>query len=145
MGKETEGDLESDKEHFSEIGEVMRRTVGRIVKLLVVGLAVALFVCIVLFIDPFEWGAVQSATFTWQEFEKVRNGDRIESVVERLGEPVRPPTSFVVLTTNPDDPCVAGGCKEYIFAGALWGATFKEAIVIVDPKGYVIHAVARQE
>jgi hypothetical protein len=145
VGKEAKGDLGSGKRNIPKIGDTVRRIVARIVGLLVIVLAVILFVYIILLFDPFGWGLVQSDTFTWEEFEKVRNGDRIESVVERLGEPVRPPTIFVVLTTNPDDPCFAGGCKEYIFAGAIWGATFKEAIVIVDQKGYVIHAVARQE
>ena len=39
----------------------------------------------------------------------------------------------------------AGGCRKYLFAGALFGATFKEAIVITDSGGHFIHAGARQE
>jgi len=75
----------------------------------------------------------------------VKKGDHIEAVVARLGAPVRTPYEYTVMTTDPDDPCVSGGCKEYIFAGANWGASYREAIVIADRKGRVIHAQARQE
>lgn len=108
-----------------------------------VALAAALYV--ILIFDPFKWGLVYSDRFTWHEFEKVDKGDSIESVISRLGEPVRPAESYVVLTNDPKDPCVAGGCRKYIFAGAIWGATFKEAIVIADARGVVVHAVVRQE
>jgi hypothetical protein len=101
--------------------------------------------CVVLVFDPFKWGLVYSDRFTWHEFEEINKGDSIESVISRFGEPVRPAESYVVLTQEPKDPCVAGGCQKYVFAGAVWGATFKEAIVITDAKGFVVHAVARQE
>ena len=95
--------------------------------------------------DPFEWGVVQSHNFTWEKFASVKKGEPIEAVIGRLGQPVRKPATISVMTTNSADPCVAGGCKEYIFAGANWGASYKEAIVITDRTGRVIHAQARQE
>jgi len=115
------------------------------VTILVFGLSAGILLYYFVIFDPFQWGLVQSERFTWQVFETVRAGDRIDSVIERLGQPVRPPEEIAVLTQDPSDSCFAGGCKKYVFAGAVWGATFKEAIVIAGPKGDVVYAVARQE
>jgi hypothetical protein len=95
--------------------------------------------------DPFEWGVVRSSNFTWEKFASVKKGEHIEAVIARLGQPVRKPYAISVMTRSPHDPCVAGSCKEYIFAGANWGASYKEAIVITDQMGRVIQAHARQE
>jgi hypothetical protein len=123
----------------------MTKSVTLLGGLLLLSLALAASAYIIFVVDPLKWGLVQSERFTWEEFGKVKRGDQIESVVERLGQPVRPAENFAVLTEDSRDPCAAGGCKKYIFAGAIWGATFKEAIVIADPRGNVIHAVTRQE
>lgn len=66
-------------------------------------------------------------------------------MIDLLGTPVRPPESLTALATEPHDPCLKGGCKKYLFAGGAWGPTFKEAIVIVDPRGHVLYAGTRQE
>lgn len=95
--------------------------------------------------DPFEWGIVRSSNFTWEKFASVKKGEHIEAVIARLGQPLRKPYVISVMTRNPHDPCVAGDCKEYIFAGANWGASYKEASVITDQMGRVIKAHARQE
>ena len=95
--------------------------------------------------DPFEWGGVHSSNFTWGKFASVKKGEHIEAVIARLGQPVCEPYAISVISRNPNDPCVAGGCKEYIFAGANWGASYKEAIVITDQMDRVIQAHARQE
>jgi hypothetical protein len=108
-------------------------------------LLMAAFLYVVLLVDPFKWGRVHSAKFTWEKFANVKEGERIEAVIDRLGAPVRPAEPYRVMTVDPHDPCVRGVCRKYLFAGALWGATFREAIVITDSGGQVIHAEARQE
>ena len=116
-----------------------------IVVLLGAGLTIGVAFYIILLYDPLGWGIVHSQNFGWQKFASIKTGDRIDFVIETLGEPVRPPEDYTVLTEDPRDPCTAGGCKKYVFAGALWGATFKEAIVITDPRGYVIKSFTRPE
>jgi hypothetical protein len=103
------------------------------------------FTYITLAFDPFKWGLVHSSRFTWEKFAEVKPGEQINTVISRLGEPVRPAEDLSVLTEDPRDPCVKGSCKKYLFAGADWGSTFREAIVIVDQRGTVVHAEARQE
>jgi hypothetical protein len=110
----------------------------------VVILVAAWFYFIIL-VDPFKWGLVRSPRFTWEKFGKIREGDDIEAVIKNLGTPIRPAEQYRVMTVDPRDPCVRGICRKYLFAGALWGATFREAIVITDSSGHVIHAEARQE
>lgn len=95
--------------------------------------------------DPFKWGIVQSEYFTWEKFSTVKKGDHIGKVIELLGQPVWKPNKFSVMTTDSRDPCFSGDCKEYFFAGARWGASYKEAIVITDRNGCVLLAQARQE
>jgi hypothetical protein len=118
-------------------------------KIIIVSLLLGLSFCLLvglyyfMLFDPFGWGIVQSSRFTWESFASVKRGEPIEAVVNRLGEPVRKPEEISVMTTTA--PCVNGGCKEYIFAGADWGASYKEAIVIVDRTGRVLYAIARQE
>ena len=111
------------------------------------GLAAVAFISGYFFVlfDPFAWGVIQSRNFTWQRFATVKEGEPIQAVIARLGEPVRQPYDFTVIIKNRGDPCASGGCKEYIFAGARWGASYKEAIVIADRNGRVVHAQARQE
>jgi hypothetical protein len=100
---------------------------------------------VVLILDPYEWGVVQSRNFTWEKFATVKKGEHIETVIASLGPPVRKPLQFTVWTDDPADPCVRGRCMQYIFAGANWGASYKEAIVIADERGRVVLARARQE
>src|SRR6185295_859002 len=105
----------------------------------------ALLVVIYAFVifDPFEWGLVQSEHFTWEKFSSVKKGDDIDRVVAFLGKPVRGPVKIEVLTSDPHDPCFTGDCTKYFFAGARWGASYKEAIVIADKNGFVLLAQAR--
>jgi hypothetical protein len=100
---------------------------------------------IVLIFDPYEWGVVQSRDFTWEKFATIEKGEQIETVIARLGPPVRKPLQYTVLTNDPADPCIRGRCMQYIFAGANWGASYQEAIVIADARGRVVLAQARQE
>jgi hypothetical protein len=123
----------------------MTRTLIWIGVLLTGGLIVAAAAYVILIFDPFKWGVVQSDKFTWQKFSTVKEGDKITSVVDRLGQPVWPAEDITLIRHDPSDPCVSEGCKKYVFAGAFWGATFKEAIVIADPKENVIFTEARQE
>ena len=95
--------------------------------------------------DPFEWGIVHSSNFTWEKFASVKRGEHVDAVIARLGQPVRKPYTILIMSRSSNDPCVSGGCKEYIFAGANWGASYKEAIVITDLTDRVIQAQARQE
>lgn len=123
-------------------------TTRRVLRLVFSGAAGAVLLLaayVFVLFDPFGWGVVRSRAFTWEKFAAVKRGDQIETVIARLGEPVRKPYDFAVITKDPTDPCVNGGCKEYIFAGANWAASYKEAIVITDRNGRVIHAQARQE
>jgi hypothetical protein len=108
-------------------------------------IAVCCFVYYVVIFDPFDWGPIQSRHFIWEKFSTVREGETISSVIERLGEPVETPTPYTAMTSDVSDPCRSGTCKKYLFASAAWGASFKEAIVITDSRGYVLHAEARQE
>ena len=98
-----------------------------------------------LLFDPFEWGVVRSQHFTWEKFSSVKEGDQIDRVIKSLGEPIRRSVEIEVMTTNPNDPCSSGGCRQYLFAGARWGASYKEAIVVTDSDGKVLFARARQE
>lgn len=107
--------------------------------------AACCFVYYVIVFDPFGWGPIHSQRFSWEKFSTVREGEAISSVIERLGEPVEEPTPYTAMTLDVSDPCRSGTCMKYLFASAAWGASFKEAIVITDSKGYVIHAEARQE
>lgn len=100
---------------------------------------------VVLILDPYEWGVVQSRNFTWEKFAAVKKAEQIETVIARLGPPVRKPLQFTVLTDDAADPCIRARCMQYIFAGANWGASYKEAIVIADERGRVVLAQARQE
>jgi len=109
------------------------------------GVILALCLYVVLIIDPFGWGEVHSSKFSWDKFSRVKEGDAIDSVVRSLGDPVEPPKPFSFILTSASDPCRSGGCRRYLFAGAAWGASYKEAIVIVDSRGRVVHAEARQE
>jgi hypothetical protein len=116
------------------------------------GLAIAflavlflLFSYIVLSYDPMGWGKVQSSRFSWAEFHQIKTGDPIDEIVQRLGDPIRPAESLTTMTTDPSDPCVRSRCTKYLFAGGLWGPTFKEAVVIVDGNGRVVNAIDRQE
>lgn len=96
--------------------------------------------------DPFKWGVVQSKNFSWERFATIHEGDSIDDVIKVLGDPVEKPTALNVVTTDPTDRCiVGGGCTEYRFAGARWGASYKEAIVFTDRTGRVVMAQARQE
>jgi hypothetical protein len=114
-----------------------------------VSLVVAITLCVAityvtLTFDPFGWGKVSSDRFSWDKFATVRPGERIKSVINTLGDPVRPAEYIKSLTSNPNDPCLSGRCKKYLFSGAAWGPTFREAVVIVDSRGYVLYAVSRQ-
>ena len=100
---------------------------------------------IILIFDPFSWGTVRSSKFTWEKFDNVKEGQAIDSVVALLGPPVRPPEDFSMLTDDPGDVCVSGGCRKYIFAGADLGVSFKEAIVIAGPDGRIVSTQIRQE
>jgi hypothetical protein len=110
----------------------------------VVMLGVA-FTYVTLAFDPCGWGKVSSSKFSWEKFATIRKGESINAIVARLGDPIRPAEFLTTLTSHPRDPCRGGRCKKYLFSGGIWGPTFREAIVIVDPKGYVLYAFARQE
>lgn len=109
------------------------------------GIVFIAFGFVVLIADPFSWGVVTASRFSWEEFDSIQVGEPIEAVVKRLGEPIQEPESLIVLTEDPKDPCFQGGCRKFLFAGARFGSSFKEAVVIVDRSGVVVHAVARQE
>jgi len=111
-------------------------------------LGVLLFVgfsYVVLRFDPYRWGVVHSSGFSWPKFAQVKKGEQISAVISRLGEPIRPSEPLTVLTADRNDPCTAGGCRTYRFAGGKWGPTFKEAIVVTNSQGVVIHTEVRQE
>ena len=108
---------------------------------LVVAFALASY--IILTLDPFKWGVVQSSKFNWDKFDKIKEGDPVASVISQLGEPVLP--AEPLKSIDPKDPCIKGGCKKYVFAGGLWGPTFREAIIIADRNGFVIRSIERQE
>lgn len=100
------------------------------------GLAVVLFLCLawcLLVINPFEWGAVQSSSFTWNKFEHIKTGDQIDVVIRELGEPISPPSSYK--TNMPGGALADCGansqCKAYRFAGTLLIGG-REAIVIAN-------------
>src|SRR3977135_3316438 len=83
-------------------------------------LAVAVALCVAityaaLTFDPFGWGRVASSKFSWDKFATVRTGENIKSVIEGLGEPIRPAESIMALTSNQNDPCLRGTCKKYLF------------------------------
>ena|SRR5260221_348193 len=121
-------------------GRLLKLALGSAVAVLL-GTAVLFFT----FADPFNWGVVVSSRFTWGKFAEVKTGEEIQTVIERLGDPIQEPNPFSVLTTNPSDPCIHGDCVEYFFAGANFGVSHREAIVITDRNGRVVHAEARQE
>jgi hypothetical protein len=112
---------------------------------IVAGSLLAIGLSLFILLDPYEWGVIESREFTWGKFASVKNGEPIEAVIARLGQPVRKPYEISVMTTDPNDPCVPKKCVEYLFAGARWGVSYKEAIVITDHRGYVVNAQARQE
>lgn len=105
-------------------------------RFVLLSLALVLFIClawVVLVINPFEWGAVQSSHFSWERFEHIKAGDQIDVVVRELGEPISPPGTY---RTNMPGGVLAGcgensQCKIYKFAGTLlFGG--REAIVITN-------------
>jgi hypothetical protein len=106
---------------------------------------VAFCAYLVLILDPFNWGEVHSAKFSWKKFSQIKEGDAIGNVVELLGEPVEPPKPFSFILASASDPCGLGSCRRYLFSGAAWGSSYKEAIVIVDSKGRVVESRVRQE
>jgi hypothetical protein len=109
------------------------------------GVLLAFCLYVIFILDPFNWGEVHSPKFSWDKFSQVKEGDAIDGVIRSLGDPVEPPKPFSFIITSASDPCGSGGCRRYLFAGAAWGASYKEAIVIVDSKGRVIEAMVRQE
>lgn len=46
-------------------------------------------------IDPFDWRIIQSSHFTWGNVGMIREGERIGSVMARLGAPAKPPTDHL--------------------------------------------------
>lgn len=117
--------------------------IGGIILFLIVSFAVITYA--ILTFDPWGWGKIRSSKFSWDKFSEIKVGEDIDAVIDLLGAPVRPAEPLTVLTNNPRDPCLEGGCKKYLFAGGAWGPTFKEAIVIVDSHRRVVSANARQE
>jgi hypothetical protein len=123
----------------------MRGYVRIVLMLLLTISLLGCFLYIVLVFDPFNWGSMRSSRFTWEKFSTIKEGDEINKVIASLGAPIEAPENFSIILGSPSDPCSSGHCKKYLFAGAAWGASFKEAIVIVDSTGHVVHAEARQE
>lgn len=123
----------------------MKRCMSIGISLLLAGALLMLCLYIVFTFDPFNWGEVHSSRFSWDKFSRVREGDAIGGVIRYLGYPVEPPKPFSFILADYADPCRSGGCRRYLFAGAAWGASYKEAIIIVDSRGRVVEAIVRQE
>src|ERR1700743_2881481 len=112
------------------------------------GLAVALslLICVaivsVVFVNPFNWGVRKSEHFTEARFNAIREGEPITVVIGRLGEPL-------TITKNIVFPgvCGAGECDLYEFAAfaSRWVVAHREAWVLVDHKGRVVHTVLNSE
>ena len=92
---------------------------GRAVVGIVISLAgiclIVFFAYIVLILDPFNWGEVHSARFSWDKFSRIKEGDAIGKVIESLGDPVEPPKPFSFILASASDPCKLGGCRRYLF------------------------------
>jgi hypothetical protein len=110
----------------------------RIVILSMVGVVVLLVAAgawVAIVVNPFEWGAEHSVRFTWERFDEVQPGRPIKEVIDILGEPIKPPTTYEGMTDNERTRICGevGRCKQYQFAGVqLVGG--REAIVITDAR-----------
>lgn len=108
----------------------MRKLIAGLAFLLLIGGAWFLFA------NPFNVGVQKSEHFTAAKFDAVRNGERIEDVVRRLGKPVS-------ITKNTGFPgvCRQDECDMYAFTGlpAAWVIGHKEAWLVVNHEGRVVH------
>ena len=55
---------------------------------------------VIVVVNPFEWGAETSASFTWRKFDEVKRGESIARVIEMLGQPIKPAASYESVTGN---------------------------------------------
>jgi hypothetical protein len=90
---------------------------------------------VIVVVNPFEWGAETSATFTWEKFDEVKRGEPIVSVIQMLGQPIERETLYETTTGNELTRVCSevARCRQYQFAGVrLIGG--REAIVIADAR-----------
>ncbi len=89
-----------------------------------------------LFANPFNIGVQKSEHFTVAKFDTIRNGERIEEVVRRLGKPVS-----ITKSTGFPGICRQDECDMYAFTGspAAWVIGHKEAWLVVNHDGRVVH------
>jgi hypothetical protein len=93
----------------------------------------------VIVVNPFEWGAISSQRFTWEEFNAVQRGESIQQVMTMLGDPIRPVATYESASGNEYTRVCseAGRCRQYQFAGVrLVGG--REAIVIADARSGLV-------
>jgi hypothetical protein len=107
-----------------------------------IGLVV--FFCLVLvawvFIaNPMNFFVRRSDRFSFEEFESIKSGTRIEEAVARLGKPI-------AVVTGPDD-ISCPKCTAYYFLGdpPSWVLSFREAWLLVDTKGRVVAVTVYEE
>ena len=105
-------------------------------------LCVGLLVSFVVFVNPFNWGVRKSERFSEVKFNAIRQGEPIAAVIERLGKPL-------TITKNVAFPgvCNDGECDVYAFTGfaSKWIVAHREAWVIANHKGRVVHTVMNVE
>ena len=85
------------------------------------------------FVNPMNWGTTTSEHFTIAKFESIKPGDRVETVIASLGQP---------LGIGDWPQCAAPPYKNYVFAGdpvAPWVFGYRKAWVIVGNDGRVVY------
>lgn len=113
-------------------------------KLIAAAVTFVLLICGAWFVfaNPFNVGVQKSEHFTEAKFDAIRNGERIDDVIRRLGKPVS-------ITKNAGFPglCRADECGMYAFTGspAAWVIGHREAWVVVDRQGRVLHKLWNME
>ena len=80
-----------------------------------------------------------SERFSRSEFDRIKAGDTVESVVESLGEPLE------IRNASPIGAC--SDCRVYLFLGEapMWVFRYEEAWVLVDDRGLVVQKVQTSE
>jgi hypothetical protein len=115
-----------------------RKAVGAIACTLVVLCGTLLIVLV----NPFNWGVQRSEHFTQEKFDSIRMGESIGEVTKDLGRPIG-------VTNRVGFPgiCREGECAIYTFTGkaSRWVLSYKEAWVVVNQQGRVVHTVMYNE